>query len=133
VLECRDSTLHRTVEVPTEKKQKYLKVIEEWQKKPRHTLAEVQKLYRKLLHTTLVVPARRAYLTSLETMLSLFNNHPFVPHSSPCDMFLDLRWWADLLSSSTLSRPIPGPTPLEDFHAFSDASSSFGIGIIVGE
>jgi len=123
----------RTVEVPTEKKQKYLEAIKEWQKKPCHALAEVQKLCGKLLHTTLVVPAGRAYLTSLETMLNLFNNRPFMPHSSPCDMFLNLRWWADLLSSSTLSRPIPGPTSIEDFHAFSDVSSGFGIGIIVGE
>jgi hypothetical protein len=46
-----------TVEVPTEKKQKYREAIEEWHKKPRHALAEVQKLYGKLLHTTLVIPA----------------------------------------------------------------------------
>ena len=122
----------RTVEILLEKKHKYLEVIKEWQKKPWHTLAEVQKLYGKLLHTTLVVPAGRVYLTSMEAMLSLFNNHPFVPHSSPHDMPHDLEWWSTLLESQTLSRPIPGPTPLEDTHAFSDASSGFGIGITIG-
>ena len=123
----------RTVEVPLEKKHKYCDVIEEWQKKPRHALAEVQKLYGKLLHTTLVVPAGRAYLTGLEAMLALFHDRPFVPHTPPRSTPYDLNWWAKLLDSETLSRPIPGPTPLEDMDAFSDASSGFGIGITISK
>ena len=123
----------RTVEVPLEKKSKYRQAIEEWQKKPRHTLAEVQKLYGKLLHTTLVVPAGRAYLTNLEIMLALFNNRPFVPHTPPRDTPQDLIWWARLLDTETLSRHIPGPAPLDDLRAFSDASSGFGIGITIGD
>ena len=46
-----------TVAVPTEKKAKYLDTIEEWCQKPRHMLVEVQGLYGKLLHTSLVIPA----------------------------------------------------------------------------
>ena len=93
----------------------------------------MQKLYGKLLHTTLVVPAGQAYLTNLEAMLALFNNRPFVPHTPPHDMPHDLVWWAKLLDAKTLSRPIPGPTPLKDVDAFSDASSGFGIGITIGK
>ena len=122
----------RTVAVPTEKKAKYLSAIEEWHQKPRHTLVEVQGLYGKLFHTSLVIPAGRAYLTTLETMLSGFNNCPFVPHTPPCNTSSDLEWWTDLLGSSSLSRPIPGPVPLSDLQAFSDASSGFGIGITLG-
>ena len=123
----------RTVEVPPEKKCKYLEVIEEWQKKPQHPLVEVQKLYGELLHTTLVIPAGQAYLTNLEAMLTIFHNRPFMPHSPPCNMPYDLKWWAKLLRSPTLSRSIPSPTPLEDTNAFSDASSGFSIGITIGE
>ena len=122
----------RTVAVPTEKKAKYLDAIEEWHQKPRHTLAEVQGLYGKLLHTSLVIPAGQAYLTALEAMLSGFNNCPFVPHTPPRNMSSDLEWWMDLLRSPVLSRPIPGPVPLTDLQAFSDASSGFGIGITLG-
>ena len=122
----------RTVVVPTEKKAKYLDAIEEWHQKPRHTLVEVQGLYGKLLHTSLVIPTGRAYLTTLETMLSGFNNCPFVPHTPPCNTSNDLEWWTDLLKSPSLSRPIPGPVPLSDLQAFSDASSGFGIGIALG-
>ena len=122
-----------TVEVPLEKKHKYRATIEEWKKKPWHSLAEVQKLYSKLLHTTLVVPAGRTYLTNLETMLALFNNRPFVPHTPPCNTPHDLDWWAKLLDAENLSRPIPGPTPLEDLDTFSDASSGFSVGITIGK
>lgn len=47
-----------TVAISAEKKFKYLNTIEEWEKKVMHALAEVQKLYGKLLHTSLVIPAR---------------------------------------------------------------------------
>ena len=71
------------VAVPVEKKAKYPHVIEEWCQKPRHTLVEVQGLYGKLLHTSLVIPAGRVYLTTLEAMLSGFSNCPFMPHTHP--------------------------------------------------
>jgi len=122
----------RTVAVPAEKKLKYLSAIEEWEKKPTHALAEVQGLYGKLLHVSLVSPARRAYLTSLEAMLSGFNNSPFMPHTPPHSTPDDLKWWAKLLHSLSLSRDIPGPVPLTDLDVFSDASSGFGIGITIG-
>ena len=43
------------VAIPAEKKLKYLDAIREWEKKLMHALAEVQKLYGKLLHASLVV------------------------------------------------------------------------------
>jgi len=64
-------------------------------------------------------------------MLSGLNNHPFMQHTPPCTTASDLQWWTILLKSPNLSRAIPGPVPLMDLHAFSDASSSFGIGITI--
>ena len=52
--------------VPDRKKHKYMAAIETWERKPTHALVEVQQLHGKLLHVSLVVPAGRAYLTSLE-------------------------------------------------------------------
>ena len=46
-----------TVAILTEKKARYLSAIEEWHKKRTHTLDEVQGLYGKLLHASLVIPA----------------------------------------------------------------------------
>jgi hypothetical protein len=76
-----------------EKRVKYLAVIVEWEKVRTHNLLDTQQLYGKLLHTTLVLPAGRAYLTSLEAMLALFSNRAFVPHSPPHDTPVDLQWW----------------------------------------
>lgn len=122
----------RTVAIPAEKKAKYLNTIEEWHKKRTHTLAEVQGLYGKLLHASLVIPPGRAYLTTLEAMLSGLNSRPFVPHTPPRTTAIDLEWWTTILKSPNLSRTIPGPVPLTDLQAFSDASSGFGIGITIG-
>ena len=121
-----------SVAIPVEKKLKYLDAIKEWEKKPTHTLAEVQRLYSKLLHASLVVTAGRAYLTNLEAMLSVFNNSPFVPHTQPCDASNNLKWWAEHLQCPTLSRNVPGPVPLTDLNALSDAHSGFSIGMAGG-
>ena len=61
-----------SVAIPVEKKLKYLNAIKEWEKKLMHALAEVQKLYCKLLHASLVITAGCTYLTNLEAMLSGF-------------------------------------------------------------
>ena len=65
------------------KKKKYIDAIHEWMLQETHTLYEVQKLYGKLLHTCHIVPCGRVYLTKLEAMLQLCNNHPFKSYSHP--------------------------------------------------
>lgn len=121
----------RTVTLTSKKKAKYILAIQEWRTCAVHTLNEVQKLYGKLLHTCLVVPRGRAYLTGLEAMLSAGNHSPFVPHSPAKGVHDDLAWWTDTLSQDRLARPIPGPVTLREVGAFSDASSGIGVGIII--
>jgi hypothetical protein len=113
------------------KKEKYLRVTEEWLVLATHTLEEVQKLYGKLLHACLVVPTGRAYLTELEAMLGIFHHSPFLPRSSPKGLRDDLKWWIRILQQPTVSRAIPHPLPLYDVHGYSDASSKIGIAITI--
>jgi hypothetical protein len=122
-----------TVAVPERKKLKYLAAIEEWERRPAHALVEVQRLHGKLLHVTLVVPPGRAYLTSLEAMLGIFHDRPFVPRTPPRNTADDLKWWKILLQQPIVSRSIPRPTPILDLEAYSDASSGIGIAITVGK
>jgi len=77
--------------------------VEEWERKPMHTLLEVQQLHGKLLHVTLVVPAGRAYLTNLEAMLGIFHNHPFLPWTPPRHTANDLEWWKHLFRQPIIS------------------------------
>ena len=122
----------RRVHLLEEKKAKYLAAITEWEKKRTHDLLDTQRLYGKLLHATWVLPAGRAYLTNLETMLSLFNNGAFIPHSPPRDTAIDLRWWKLQLTRPDISRPIREPHRPSDYDAYSDASSRFGVAITIG-
>ncbi|OBZ66761.1 hypothetical protein A0H81_13225 [Grifola frondosa] len=106
---------------------------EEWRTSRTHTLREVQKLYGKLLHATLVVREGRAYLTSLESMLGIFGDRPFMPRTPPVTTPSDIRWWTDTLSRPSLSRRIPRPVEVFDPWTYSDASSECGIGVCVGD
>jgi hypothetical protein len=120
-----------TVELSAAKKAKYLAAITEWRSRITHVLLDVQKLYGKLLHSCLVVPAGRAYLTSLETMLRVCANSPFMPYHAVRHIKEDLDWWEERLSKPFVGRPIPQPPSLIDLHAFSDASTSVGIATVI--
>lgn len=123
----------KVVTLPDPKKHKYLACIEEWCQQQTHTLAQVQSLYGKLLHSCLVVKEGRAYLTSLEAMLSIFHDRPLVPRTPPRSTVQDLQWWSRTLQTPNISRDIPGPVVIYDFKAYSDASSGVGIGITIGD
>jgi hypothetical protein len=112
---------------------KYLQAIRDWQMLPTHTLNDVEKLYGKLLHAALVLPKGRAYLTTLEAMLAICHDRPFVPYSSPKGLSADLDWWIAALQKPVVTRPIPQPVSLHDIAAFSDASSGVGIAIVIGD
>lgn len=118
----------RTVAIAENKKAKYRTAIKEWLPHSTHNLEQTQKLYGKLLHASLVLPAGRAYLTGLERLMGSFDKNPFIPHLAPRHTAADLSWWLNVLSSPKVSRPIPGPAPVIDVGAFSDASSGVGIG-----
>ena len=123
----------KTVAIPDAKKKKYLACIGEWFQRQTHTLAQVQSLYGKLLHSCLVIREGRAYLTSLEAMLSISYNRPFIPRTPPHGTTQDLQWWARTLQKPNIFKDIPGPVSISDFGAYSDASSGIGIGIIIGD
>ena len=122
-----------TVALPDDKREKYTAAIAEWESHTTHTLPEAQSLHGKLLHACHVHPAGRAYLTRLEIFLGNFHDTPFQPRTPPKGTHADLNWWLAKLHSPSVARPIPGPSLLHDHHAFSDASSGMGLGIIVGE
>jgi hypothetical protein len=107
--------------------------IEQWEARHTHKLTEVQKLYGKLLHTSLIIPEGRAYLTNLEAMLGIFHGSPFLPRTPPHHTASNLLWWKEVLLQPILSQPIPAPCELVNLKAFSDASSEIGIGITVSD
>jgi hypothetical protein len=123
----------RRVSLPESKKVKYLRAISEWNERKTHTLNDVQKLHGKLLYTCLITPRGRAYLTNFEKMMGTFHTHPFTPRHPPHKLNEDIAWWIKTLSSPSLSREIPGGKKIFNVQGYSDASSSVGIGIVLGK
>jgi hypothetical protein len=121
----------KTVSVPSDKRLKYLNAISEWEQQHNHNSEHVAKLYGKLLHVSLVLTIGRAYLTELERFAAdLSHEAPHVAHRAPCQWPADMAWWKTALSTP-ITCPIPGPADLIDTHAYSDASSSYGIGLYI--
>lgn len=122
----------KRVSLPDSKKEKYRRAIFEWKQRPTHTLEDARKPYGKLLYSCHVIPRGRAYLTNLEKMMGTFLECPFVPRHPPAHLTEDLVWWQEALSQLTLSREIPGGRQITDVGGYSDASSTIGIGIVLG-
>jgi hypothetical protein len=123
----------KRVSLPDTKKEKYGMAIREWEQRTTHTLEDARKLYGKLLYACCVVPRGRAYLTNLEKMMGTFHDRPFAPRHPPKRLADDLIWWLELLSKPLLEREIPGGRSVVDVGGFSDASSSVGIGVVIGK
>ena len=123
----------RQVSLSPEKTRKYLSAIAAWGMRRSHTLQDTRELYGKLLHACSVVPAGRAYLTSLERMLKIGTDKPFIPHRPERFIKSDLEWWSETLLSGKATRRIWEPSNFVDIQAFSDASSEIGIGLVVGD
>ncbi len=118
----------RAVGLPDKKKKKYRAAIDLWRLSNTHDLQSTQKIYGKLIHACHVLPSGRVYITSLEYFMSLFGNSPSIPRKPPRIVASDLNWWYERLSRFVLERP---DSQLLDIQAFSDASSSVGIGIVI--
>jgi hypothetical protein len=120
------------VSVPKEKKERYYGELIRWEEREAHTLDEVQSLYGKLQHVSLIAPEGSAYLTEFEKMIATGTANPMASrHASSKHMPSDIRWWKALLSRAHVYRPIPGLCTLIELQAYSDASSEVGIGIVI--
>ena len=123
----------KRVSLPDTKRKKYVLAIQEWRLRPTHTLEDTRKLYGKLLYACHIIPRGRAYLTNLEKMMGFFHDRPFTPRHPPKHLAEDLSWWQNILTRPQLTREIPGNRPIIDVRGFSDASSTTGIGIVLGD
>jgi hypothetical protein len=120
----------RTVTLTQKKKEKYLAALDEWLGRRTHTLRELEQLYGKLLHASLVIPQGRAYVMGLEAMFPIFGHEPHKPWTPPHTMQHDLRWWVTHLASFPPCL-IPICEEISDVKAFSDASNA-SLAITIG-
>lgn len=101
----------QTVCLLKKKRVKYLAAILKWEESCTHNLLEMQQLYGKLLHVSLVIPPGHTYLTSMETMLGCFHSRPFLLCTPPPPPGTPKMTW-DGGNASSASPTFPDPFPL---------------------
>ena len=123
----------KVVELPEEKKKKYLERISTWTYRSAHTLKEAETVIGTLNHVCLVVPEGRSRLVSLYKFRGGFkSSHASeVRHKLSASTADDISWWKTRFQDKFLGIKIlrpPEPLPNE---VYVDASTSWGIGLVI--
>jgi hypothetical protein len=121
------------VRIPDNKCTKYRAKISAWLDARNHTLKNVESLLGTLVHCSLAIPKGRSHLPSLSHFASSFRGKSsFIRHSPNATTRQDVTWWLDILSTTTCGSSIQSPPPLSTIEFWVDASTSFGIGVVLG-
>jgi hypothetical protein len=123
----------RTVQLPEKKKIKYLNRLTSWSEESKHSKSEIETLIGTLNHVCLVVPSGRAYLPSLYRYRASFGNSssPFLLRKITACVLDSVRWWRHQLSLPFLGIHISLPPELSSHKLYVDASTSWGIGLVL--
>jgi len=94
-------------------------------------LKDVEKIHGSLCYIAFVHPEGRSRLPSLSNFAASFHGDEFTRRFPPPSIITDLKWWLNTLSTpGVFWQLIPWGPPL-DIGIFVDASTSWGIGIII--
>lgn len=122
----------KRVALPDEKRVKYLRKVDEFLQRGAVTLKEVTSMVGSLSHISFIFREGRAYLPGLSRFETTFNmRRSLQTRHPPPSVLSDLRWWRDLLQQPGGSRSLTPRGPAVDLGVWVDASTDFGIGIIV--
>lgn len=123
----------RTVQLPSAKKLKYIARLQPLLVSKSSNLRDAQKLLGTLNHCAVLLPDGPSRLPTLFKFTSGFRHSasPFVIHRLSTSLLSDLEWWIAQFSLSFCGRSISEPPPLSPIAIFVDASTSWGIGILI--
>lgn len=121
-----------TVRLPEEKLKERKKLVEDLlEQDSSWAYHQVESAIGKMVHTAYLVPHMRAYMCSLYRWLKDWSNKA-ATRKTPENVKSDLKEWEQCLSTFNARPLIPSPKAV-DVDWVGDASSSFGIGIMVGK
>jgi hypothetical protein len=95
------------------------------------SLLDVQKIHGSLCHVAFVYVQGRSRLPSLSNFIATFMGNEFTRRYPSRSIMTDLQWWLRELSMSGFYRSLLSRGPCQDMGLFVDASTSWGIGIVV--
>ena len=126
----------KLVTLPEEKRLKFhervRRFLNDFKHRPCHLL-DVEKIHGSLCHVAFVYMDGRSRLPSLSNFASSFHNNENITRYPPHSMMTDLSWWLTKLQVGGASRALRPRGPLQDLGLYVDASTSWGIGIIIGD
>jgi hypothetical protein len=95
-------------------------------------LYDVQAIHGSLCHITFVYPAGRSRLPALSNFAAAFAKNPWGRRRPGSKVIEALQWWEATLAQPGVYRRLNPRTPAEDLGLYVDASTDWGIGIILG-
>lgn len=123
----------RTVQLPEEKKIKFINRCNSWTSKPKQTLKSSQVLLGSLNHCCLIYRFARTRLHHLRSFVARFppDSSPFLSITIPPSLTADITWWKTELSKPFFGCSVEKPPPVLPLKIYVDASTSWGIGILI--
>jgi len=126
--------VEKRVSLPEHKRLKFLARVQTFVgsfEGHRCQLRDVEKIHGSLCYIAFVYTAGRSRLPSLSNFAASFKGDEFGRRYPPKSVITDLKWWLDTLIPTNTYRQLTPRGPLIDKRIFVDASTSWGIGILV--
>ena len=122
----------RTVQIPGQKKLRYLEKLEPWRADQKFSKKEAESVLGTLVHCSLAIPDGRSRLPSLSRFASSFNflSSPFIRKSPNHSVLSDISWWRTCLANDFCGSTLSKPPPISSVEFWVDASSSWGVGVV---
>ena len=125
---------NRRVSLPEQKRKKFLCRVSDFIhnfQRGQCQLRDVERIHGSLCYISFIYRAGRSRLPSLSNFAASFLGDEFIRRYPPRSLITDLRWWEKELEVTNFHRQlVPRGEPL-DLGIYVDASTSWGIGIIV--
>ena len=124
----------KTVQIPETKKVRYLSKLEPWIPGSKFSRKNTESILGTLVHCSLAVPEGRSRLPAISRFAASFNysSSPFIHRSPNASVFNDISWWRTQFSLRFCGSSLSKPPVASTVEFWVDASSSWGIGIILG-
>ncbi|KAF7314413.1 hypothetical protein MKEN_00914100 [Mycena kentingensis (nom. inval.)] len=128
--------LLRRVSLPEQKRLKHLKRVVDLlvriESRQRISLHELQVVHGSLCHLCFGYPEGASRLAVFSNAMSGFQPHPERARYQSDSVLSALKWWRKRLENPNHYRRLDPIPPLQDLGIYVDASTSWGIGIILG-
>ena len=123
---------HKSVQIPSEKKIRYLTKLEPWTEDSKFTRREAEAILGTLVHCSLAVPEGRSRLPSISRFAASFihSSSEFRRRTPNKTILADIQWWRDCLTRSFCGSSLLPPPPLSPINFWVDASTEWGIGVV---